>query len=62
MEVVKGDAERKSPSFWESFWWERIDDLVFFFEKNQFKIIRRKEFDYPWEGEQIILGYLKNAK
>ncbi|MFB0565320.1 MAG: class I SAM-dependent methyltransferase [Candidatus Aminicenantaceae bacterium] len=53
IEAVIGSDEGRFPSFYESFWWSRVDDLVSLFENSQFILIKRSSFDYPWDGEQL---------
>ncbi len=53
VEAVQGKAEGKGPAFFESFYWAKIDDLVAHFERSGFRLGQRKEFDYPWRGQQL---------
>ncbi|MFQ5795738.1 MAG: class I SAM-dependent methyltransferase [Candidatus Bipolaricaulia bacterium] len=53
IEAVRGSEEGKSPSFYESFWWSKVDDLVSLLESSQFRFVKRSPFDYPWDGEQL---------
>jgi len=59
IEAVSGSGEGKSPDFYESFWWSKVDDLVSLFEKSQFILIKRSSFNYPWNGEQVCFEIRK---
>ncbi len=48
------DSSQRNPGFYESFWWDSIEDLIVLCSKQGFKLLRRIKFDYPWPGETII--------
>lgn len=59
IEAMRGSEEGKSPAFYESFWWSKVDDIVSLLENSRFRLVRRSSFDYPWGrgggGEQLCL-------
>jgi SAM-dependent methyltransferase len=59
VEAASGSGEGKSPDFYESFWWSKVDDLVSLFKKFQFMVIKRFSFSYPWNGEQVCFEIRK---
>lgn len=54
IEACKGTDEGKSPGFYESLWWSKIEDLLPIFDNYQLKCINRSFIDYPWQGEQLV--------
>ena len=59
IEAASGSGEGKSPDFYESFWWSKVDDLVTLFKKSEFTVMRRSAFRYPWNGEQVCFEIRK---
>lgn len=59
VEAASGSGEGKSPDFYESFWFSKVEDLVSLFKKSQFMLIRRSSFNYPWNGEQVCFEIRK---
>ena len=53
VEALKGKREGAEPGFFESFWWDSIDELVRVFETQGFQVARRVPIDYPWAGEAL---------
>lgn len=49
-----GDAGSGS-GFYESFVWEKVDDLLNRIRATGFELIDRTSFDVPWNGEQLVL-------
>jgi len=56
VEAAKGSEEGGLPRSYESFWWPKVDSIVKLFESSGFKIIKRTQFDRPWEGEQLCFS------
>ena len=54
-EAIDGRDKRSSVGFYESFWWNAVDDLAALFERSQFKLSRRSRIDFPYRGEQLVL-------
>lgn len=55
LEVQQGSAEGRKPGLYESFWWNRIEDLLPPLAKAGFSPESRTAFDYPWGGELLML-------
>jgi len=55
LEVARGNDEGGRFSFYESFSWTKIDNILTLFKNSQFRLINRLVFDYPWNGEQLCL-------
>jgi len=55
VEAVRGSAEGVAPKFYESFFWESIDDLSRFMIDQGFTLVARHPFASPWLGEQLCL-------
>ena len=56
VEAVQGRDQGINPGFFESFFWQNIDDLVRVFEAAGFTVSRRTRIKHPWPGEQICLS------
>ena len=55
MDVARGRAEGLEPEAYEALWWERIDDLLDPFLANEFDVLCRDDFDWPWLGQHVVL-------
>lgn len=53
VEAVQGRDQGINPGFFESFFWQNIDQLVAVFENAGFVVARRTPITHPWPGEQI---------
>ena len=53
VEAVRGSGEGVVPKFYESFFWESIDDLSRFMTDEGFTLVTRHPFESPWPGEQL---------
>ena len=53
VEAVQGRNQGINPGFFESFFWQDIDQLVRAFENAGFAVSRRTTINHPWPGEQI---------
>jgi SAM-dependent methyltransferase len=53
VEAVQGRDRGVHPGFFESFFWNNIDELISVFETAGFKMTRRAPMTYPWPGEEI---------
>ncbi|MGH2628854.1 MAG: class I SAM-dependent methyltransferase, partial [Anaerolineales bacterium] len=53
VEAVRGSAEGVAPKFYESFFWDSIDDLSRFLTDQGFTLVGRRPFETPWQGEQL---------
>ena len=53
VEAVQGRDQGVNPGFFESFFWNNIDELIGLFEKAGFKVTRRTAITDPWPGEAI---------
>jgi SAM-dependent methyltransferase len=53
VEAVRGAGEDHPPGPWESFYWERTDDLVELLEQQGFALSRRGTFSVPWPGQHF---------
>lgn len=53
VEALRGRREGAQPGFFESFWWESIDELAAAFAKSGFVFEQRTPISYPWEGEAL---------
>ena len=52
-EINEGKTDKYSPGYYESVYWEKLDDLLLTIKKYGFKEIARQKFHYPWEGLHI---------
>ena len=59
-EIVFGskDTLHREPGEFESCWWDHSQAVVDKIQANGFSIEARKNFEYPWNGEQVT--FLKN--
>jgi SAM-dependent methyltransferase len=55
VEAANGSDAGVKPGFFESFFWNEIDDLVRMFENAGFTLAGRFGITYPWPGEAILL-------
>jgi len=55
-----GLEEERSRFLFESFRWTKVDDLVSFFEKSNFKLFNRSQHDFPRPCEQLCFNFSKN--
>jgi len=55
VEAVRGSAEGVAPKFYESFFWDSIDDLARLLTDQGFTLVTRYPFASPWPGEQLCL-------
>ena len=53
VEAVRGRDQGVNPGFFESFFWNNINELIGVFETAGFKVTRRTAITYPWPGEAI---------
>jgi SAM-dependent methyltransferase len=53
-EIMRGTRENGRPRFFESFWWDSVNDVIALFERNGFAAKSREIFDVPWPGEHVI--------
>ncbi|MBW4613051.1 MAG: class I SAM-dependent methyltransferase [Desmonostoc vinosum HA7617-LM4] len=55
-EIVAGtqDEHGREPGEYESFWWEKLENVVDKIVAHGFVIERKERFAYPWGGDQII--------
>ena len=53
LEIVKGEEEGVSPSYYESVYWNTVEDVLRIFARSGFKVLSRHSFTYPWKGEHI---------
>ena len=53
VEAVQGRDQGINPGFFESFFWQNIDQLVRVFGNAGFTVSRRTPITHPWPGEQI---------
>jgi SAM-dependent methyltransferase len=53
VEALRGRREGAQPGFFESFWWQSIDELIAALAKNGFTLQQRAAINYPWEGEAL---------
>ena len=55
-EIVAGtqDEHGREPGLYESFWWDKLENVVDQITAYGFVIERKERFTYPWGGEQII--------
>ena len=53
VEAVQGRDRGVHPGFFESFFWNNIDELIRVFETAGFKMTLRAPMTYPWPGEAI---------
>lgn len=61
VEAVRGTEEGKAPGHYESFSWQRIDDLAAALGALEWKLEERDPFDYPWGGEQLIFRNVRSS-
>ncbi len=54
LDAVIGIREKRYPGCYESFWWSKPEDLISIFTKNNFQLISRSSFNFPWKGEQFL--------
>jgi len=54
-----GSIEERSRFLFESFRWTKVDDLVSFFEKSNFKLFNRSIHDFPRPCEQLCFNFSK---
>jgi SAM-dependent methyltransferase len=55
VEAMKGTETPEGFGDYETLWWGNVDALVDVICKSGFALESRREFDYPWVGEQLIL-------
>ena len=53
VEAVRGRDQGVHPGFFESFFWNNIDELISMFETAGFKLTLRTPMTYPWPGEAL---------
>jgi SAM-dependent methyltransferase len=53
VEAVQGRDQGVNPGFFESFFWNNINELISVFETAGFKVTLRTPTTYPWPGEAI---------
>lgn len=53
VEAVQGRDQGVNPGFFESFFWNNIDELIRVFEATGFKVTLRTPMTRPWPGEAI---------
>ena len=53
IEAVKGRDQGVNPGFFESFFWNNIEELIGLFERAGFTVTLRAPITYPWPGETI---------
>jgi SAM-dependent methyltransferase len=55
-EIVAGtqDEHGREPGLYETFWWQKLEDVVEKIITHGFVIERKERFTYPWGGDQII--------
>ena len=51
LEIPRGRAEGKEPQFWESIWWEKLDDVLGLFVAEGFTLIQQRP--YAAQKEQV---------
>ena len=56
IEAVKGRDQGVNPGFFESFFWNNIEELIGLFERAGFTVTLRAPITYPWPGETICFG------
>lgn len=44
LEIPRGSAEGKEPHFWESVWWDKLDDVISLFIKQGFTKITQRPY------------------
>lgn len=54
-EAEPGRDQGVNPRFFESFFWDNIDELIRVFEVAGFQVTRRTPIVYPWPGEAVCL-------
>ncbi len=59
LDIVRGEEEGQSASYYEAASWNKIDDVLSLFAKSNFKIISKSDFEYPWKGEHISMQLKK---
>lgn len=55
VEAAMGEREGISPSTWEAFSWETVDDLIARLSECGFELIAREQVRYPWLGMHLVL-------
>lgn len=55
VEAVHGCDQGVHPGFFESFFWNSINELIAAFTAGGFKVILRNPITFPWPGELICL-------
>lgn len=55
VEALQGANKGAKPGFFESFWWNSIDELARVFEDAGFQLKTRTAIAYPWGGEMLCL-------
>jgi len=55
IEAAPGRDQGVHPGFFESFFWDNINELISLFELARFKVTHRSPIKYPWPGEMICL-------
>ena len=53
IEALQGRREGAQPGFFESFWWDSIDELIAKFAATGFELKERSAISYPWPGEAL---------
>jgi SAM-dependent methyltransferase len=56
LEAQLGSQEGVDPEFYESFWWESLDDLARFVGGSGFVCQMRRAIDRPFPGESMIFA------
>lgn len=53
LEIVRGKEEDFNLDYYEAAIWKKIDDVLGIFLKSGFKVIKKDNFNYPWNGQHI---------
>ena len=59
LELGFGASEGGKPGYYESFYWQKIDDMVTLFKGAGFRLQSTIMFDYPWPGKQLLFSRSK---
>jgi len=54
LEIERGTKEGGGAGEYESFYWDKIDDVVELLAGSGFQVVKRGDFDYPWKGQHIV--------
>jgi len=60
-EAIRGTAEGGAPRAYESFFWQKIDDLVGLVERRGFALLWRRPFQAPWRGDHLCWRRMEAA-